>query len=68
MPMFEFECESCHHRFEELKRASDTTTPVCPECKQAQVKKLVSAGAFRANGASVGSGNFAAPSCSAGGG
>ncbi len=68
MPLFEFECESCLHRFEELKRASDTSLPECPSCHQEKAKKLVSAGAIRANGASVGSADFSAPSCSPGGG
>lgn len=68
MPMFEFECEACHNRFEELQRASDTTVPECPACHAMKVKKLVSAGAIRANGASVGSAGFSAPSCSPGGG
>ncbi len=68
MPIFEFECDSCHHRFEELQRASDTTTPECPDCQAVNVRKLVSAGAFRANGASVSSADFSAPSCSPGGG
>ncbi|NQU66177.1 MAG: zinc ribbon domain-containing protein [SAR324 cluster bacterium] len=68
MPLFEFECESCHHRFEELQMMSDTTQPECPECHKVQVKKLVSAGAFRANGASASSAGYSAPACSTGGG
>ena len=68
MPLYEFECESCHHRFEELRRASDVTVPECPSCQQAQVRKLVSAGAIRPNGDSASSAGFAAPSCSPGGG
>ncbi|MBT4265994.1 MAG: zinc ribbon domain-containing protein [Deltaproteobacteria bacterium] len=68
MPLFEFECGSCQHRFEELLTMSDTTLPECPECHEDQVKKLVSAGAFRANGASASSGGYSAPSCSPGGG
>jgi putative FmdB family regulatory protein len=68
MPIFEFECESCQHRFEELRRASDTTLPECPVCRAEKVKKLVSAGAIRANGAAAGSADFSAPSCSVGGG
>lgn len=68
MPLFEFECESCHHRFEELLMISDIKIPECPECHEDQVKKLVSAGAIRANGASASSAGFSAPSCSPGGG
>lgn len=68
MPLFEFECENCHHRFEELQSASDTTLPECPACNQATVKKLVSAGAIHGGGLASGSSDFSAPSCSPGGG
>ncbi|MBU2648049.1 zinc ribbon domain-containing protein [bacterium] len=68
MPLFEFECESCHHRFEELMTVSDTRLPECPKCHQVHAKKLVSAGAIRANGGSTSSSAYSAPSCSTGGG
>lgn len=68
MPLFEFECESCHHHFEELQRATDTTMPECPSCHTDRVKKRVSAGAIRCNGASAGSADYSAPACSMGGG
>lgn len=44
MPIYEYACEACGHRFEKLMRIS-ADPPPCPEC-EGEVKKLVSASAF----------------------
>ena len=41
MPVYEFECEQCGRRFEELT-ASDTPSPACPECDSGQARRLLS--------------------------
>lgn len=50
MPIYEFECTSCGHRFEELMRLSDPDPAVCPDCGAAQVRKRMSAPQFRLAG------------------
>ena len=40
MPIYDFHCNECDRTFESLVRAS--STPVCPACGSANVKKLVS--------------------------
>ncbi|MBI5805603.1 zinc ribbon domain-containing protein [candidate division TA06 bacterium] len=42
MPIYEFECRQCQHKFDQLMRASDPD-PKCPECQSAAVEKLFSA-------------------------
>jgi putative FmdB family regulatory protein len=42
MPIYEFECEECGVRFEELVAAGATEIP-CPECGAAQTRRLISA-------------------------
>ena len=32
MPIYEYLCDSCGHRFEEYRRATSRTVPQCPEC------------------------------------
>ncbi len=32
MPLYEYECQDCHFRFEKLQRFSDPPPPKCPEC------------------------------------
>jgi putative FmdB family regulatory protein len=41
MPIYEFECEECGVRFEELV-ASDATSPACPKCGSARTGRLLS--------------------------
>jgi putative FmdB family regulatory protein len=40
MPIFDFQCQACGHRFESLVRAS--STPVCPQCQSAALEKCLS--------------------------
>ncbi len=68
MPIFEFECNSCKHRFEELVSSSSKKVEKCPKCKEANVKKLVSAGSFKTSGSYSSSVPSSAPSCSPTGG
>ncbi len=41
MPIYEFECEGCGARFEELV-AAGASAPACPECGQARARRLMS--------------------------
>lgn len=41
MPIYEFECEECGARFEELVAAGDSAV-ACPECGPARVRRLLS--------------------------
>ncbi len=45
MPIYEYECSSCGHRFEKLVRVG-AEAPECPECQANDVRKLVSASGF----------------------
>lgn len=42
MPMYEYECESCGHRFEVIQKFSDARKRTCPKCK-GKLKRLISA-------------------------
>lgn len=42
MPIYEFVCEQCGSRFEELL-ASGTGQPACPDCRSARTRRLLSA-------------------------
>ena len=50
MPIYEYECQACGFRHEALQKMSDSPLTDCPQCKQSQLKKLVSAAAFRLKG------------------
>jgi len=40
MPLYEFECRACRHRFEALVRTADL--PACPECQGHDLERLLS--------------------------
>ena len=46
MPIYEYACPDCGHRFERMQRMSDDPVKLCPECGQEQVKKLISMTSF----------------------
>src|SRR3569833_4023316 len=50
MPIYEFECVQCGHRFDRLQKLSDPDPSACPSCKAPRVQRKVSAPAFRLAG------------------
>ena len=50
MPLYEYECDSCGHRFERIRKFSDPPLEVCPECGKSPVRKLVSSSAIQFKG------------------
>ncbi len=50
MPIYEFECSSCGHRFDRLQKLSDADPLICPVCQAPQLHRRVSAPSFRLAG------------------
>jgi len=50
VPIYEYRCESCDHRLEKLQKMSEGDLVDCPECERPELKRLVSAAAFRLKG------------------
>ncbi len=50
MPIYEYQCQACHHQLEALQKMSDDPLVDCPECGAAALRKKVSAAAFRLKG------------------
>ena len=49
MPLYEYQCDACAHRFEAIQKFSDPPIATCPKCGSA-VRKLQSAPAFQFKG------------------
>lgn len=49
MPLYEYQCDSCEHRFEVIQKFSDAKIEVCPKCGAA-VRKLFSSPAIQFKG------------------
>ena len=60
MPLFEYRCESCDHRFETL--VTGTEKPSCTQCGKRKLEKLFSAFAVSSSSGSAGRSMEAAPS------
>jgi len=50
MPLYEYECESCNHRFEKIVQYSDPPLDTCPKCGKGPVRKLFSSPAIQFKG------------------
>ncbi len=49
MPIYEYQCGACGHRFERIQKFSDPAQSECPNCGQ-PVERLVSAPAIQFKG------------------
>lgn len=49
MPLYEYECDNCGHRFEVIQKFSDEPLTTCPKC-QGPVRKLLSSPAIQFKG------------------
>jgi len=49
MPLYEYQCDACGHRFEQIRKFSDSPLEACPSCGGA-VRKLVSSPAIQFKG------------------
>jgi putative FmdB family regulatory protein len=50
MPLYDFACSDCGHRFERLQKIADPDPTVCPSCGKASVSRQVTAPSFRLAG------------------
>ncbi len=49
MPLYEYECKKCGHRFEKIQKFSDRMVKTCPKCG-GQVEQMISAPAVQFKG------------------
>lgn len=49
MPLYEYQCTKCKHRFERIRKFSDRPITKCPECGS-RVEQLISAAAVQFKG------------------
>ena len=49
MPLYEYQCKKCGHRFERIQRFSDPLVKKCPDCG-GKVEQIISAPAVQFKG------------------
>ena len=50
MPIYAYKCQGCGHQFDKIQRLSDAPLTDCPQCNQSQLKKQITAAAFKLTG------------------
>ena len=50
MPIYEYRCAACGHELEALQKISDPPLVDCPACGKAELRKRITAAAFRLKG------------------
>ena len=50
MPLYEYQCKSCKHRFEVIQKFSDKPVKKCPKCGKNTVERLISSPAIQFKG------------------
>jgi putative FmdB family regulatory protein len=50
VPLYEYRCKNCQHRFEKIQKFSDPLVRICPRCGKEAVEQLVSASSVQFKG------------------
>ncbi|MBC7361311.1 MAG: zinc ribbon domain-containing protein [Candidatus Aminicenantes bacterium] len=64
MPIYEYICLKCQHKFECLVNLNKETKVICPKCQSDQVKRLISSFGIGGGGSRIKSGSGGCSSCS----
>ncbi|MBA2656079.1 MAG: zinc ribbon domain-containing protein [Tatlockia sp.] len=50
MPIYEYECKSCHHQFDLMQKINEPAVKQCPLCLEETAVRLISAAGFQLKG------------------
>ena len=50
MPIYEYQCSLCQHKFELIQKISDEPANQCPKCFETSVRRLISPAGFQLKG------------------
>ena len=50
MPIYAYKCQDCGHQLEKLQRIGEPSLTDCPQCGQSQLRKQITAAAFKLKG------------------
>ena len=50
MPIYDFQCTSCGHKDELMRKISEPSTMICPNCSKETFSKMLSAPSFQLSG------------------
>ena len=50
MPLYDYRCDACGHKFDELQKVSDEPIRLCPSCGEEKARRVVSNSSFQLKG------------------
>lgn len=50
VPLYEYQCKACKHKFERIQKFSDPPPTKCPECGKGKIQQMMSAPAVQFKG------------------
>jgi putative FmdB family regulatory protein len=50
VPLYEYQCKACKHKFEKIQKFSDPPPTKCPECGKGKIQQMMSAPAVQFKG------------------
>ena len=50
MPIYDFQCSSCGFKDELMRKSTDASTIICPQCESESFSKMLSAPSFQLSG------------------
>jgi putative FmdB family regulatory protein len=50
VPLYEYQCKACKHKFERIQKFSDPPPTKCPECGKTKIQQMMSAPAVQFKG------------------
>ncbi|RUQ97335.1 FmdB family zinc ribbon protein [Legionella septentrionalis] len=50
MPIYEYQCAGCHHKFDLMQKITDEPAKKCPQCFEDKLLRLVSPAGFQLKG------------------
>ncbi len=65
MPLYEYKCKKCGHRFERIVKFSDPPLKKCPKCQKGALEQLISSSAIQFKGSGFYATDYAAKSAPA---
>jgi len=50
VPIYEYQCGACNHKFEIIQKVTDDLLTICPKCNKPKLRKMVTSAAFKLKG------------------
>jgi putative FmdB family regulatory protein len=50
MPIYEYSCDACNYKFDELQKVDAPSISKCPKCEKPKARRIISSSSFQLKG------------------